>query len=187
MYSTCCSQLIGKLCFCHNVKRLEPIWISLNMGSPCVCARCISCSYKWAFFIFMSWSHLGLLNNIHNTLLWIQYISWYLEYSIYTIYKAIMCCIIFSTKFNQHIFSLLEPLNAIMLWNLRYFVIEMIEDMYHDIYLMHIIWIHPLHFEENLIHYVFVLFHSCKINVKILDHLLDQNDNDITILSELWK
>jgi hypothetical protein len=48
----------------------------------------------------------------------------------------------------------------------------MIEDMYHDVYFMHIIWIHSFHFEKNLIHYVFVLFHSCKINVEILDDLL---------------
>jgi hypothetical protein len=30
-----------------------------------------------------------------------------------------------------------------------YFVIEMIEDMYHDVYHVHTIWIHPLHFEKN--------------------------------------
>jgi len=48
----------------------------------------------------------------------------------------------------------------------------MIEDKYHDVYIVHAIWIHPLHFEEMLIHYVFALLHLCKINMEILDHLM---------------
>ncbi len=48
-------------------KKFEPIWIYLDMGFTGVHARYISCSYKCAFFIFVSWSHFGLLNNIHMT------------------------------------------------------------------------------------------------------------------------
>jgi hypothetical protein len=46
-------------------KEFGPIWISLDMGSIGVHVECISCSYKCAFFILVSWPHLGLLNNIH--------------------------------------------------------------------------------------------------------------------------
>ncbi len=54
-------------------EEFEPIWISLDMGSMGVHVRCISCSYKCAFFILASWPHLGLLNNIQMT-----FVNWIL-------------------------------------------------------------------------------------------------------------
>jgi hypothetical protein len=36
-------------------EEFEPIWISLDMGSIGVHVGCISCSYKCAFFILVSW------------------------------------------------------------------------------------------------------------------------------------
>jgi hypothetical protein len=53
-------------------KEFELIWISLDMGSIGVHVGYISCSYECAFFILVSWPHLGLLDNIHmwNGHLW---------------------------------------------------------------------------------------------------------------------
>jgi hypothetical protein len=57
--------------------------------------------------------------------LWVRQFSWSLENLICTIYQTISCWIITNTKFDQHVFSLLEFLNVFYLWNLNHFVIEM--------------------------------------------------------------
>jgi len=62
--------------------------------------------------------------------------------------------------------------NAIMPKNLHHFVIEMIKNMYNDVYFMHTMCIHPLKFEGNLILYVFALCPMYKINMKNLHHLV---------------
>ncbi len=64
-----------------------------------------------------------------------------LEYSTYTIYQTITCCLIVSEKFNLHGCLCIQIFKWINPWHLHHFVIETIENLYHDTYLVHTICI----------------------------------------------
>ncbi len=150
-------------------KKFELICISLDMGPIGVHVGCISCSYKCALFILVNWPHSGLLNNIQMTSCELNTL---VDLGIFHLHIFHHVLHNFQHKVQLTYFSLPEPLSVVLLWSLHHFVIEMIEDMYHDVYLLHAIWINPFCFKGKLIHYVFALFHSCKINMEILNNLV---------------